>query len=173
MAATKSNPRWIGGSKNGKQTTLYVRYRKMIDRCFKPNDKNFKHYGGRGITVCSRWVGDLTGFRNFRADMGDDCEGLCLDRIDVNGNYEPTNCRWATTTVSAINIRARVDNKSGFRGVYIERRSGKYHAGIQVNGKKIKSKGLATAIEAAKYYDTLAKQHHGEFAVLNFAAKHD
>lgn len=75
----------------------------MKERCFNPRNNRYHLYGGRGITVCERW---LT-FDNFAADMGVRPEGTSIDRLDGNGNYEPGNCRWATPTEQNRNLRPR------------------------------------------------------------------
>lgn len=75
----------------------------MKQRCENPRAQAWKNYGGRGITVCKRWS---ESFENFLEDMGAGYqEGLTLDRIDVNGNYEPNNCRWITMKEQARNKR--------------------------------------------------------------------
>lgn len=64
----------------------------MKRRCYDTKGNRYQYYGGRGITVCERWIV----FENFLSDMGTCPEGQSLDRINVDGNYEPSNCRWAT-----------------------------------------------------------------------------
>jgi hypothetical protein len=74
----------------------------MIGRCQNPKSSSWKNYGGRGIKVCERWLK----FENFLADMGTRPLGHSIDRYpDFNGNYEPGNCRWATTKQQSLNKR--------------------------------------------------------------------
>src|SRR3989442_8242230 len=69
----------------------YTTWVSMRGRCDRPRHVSYKFYGGRGITVCDRW----RAFANFLADMGERPDGMWLDRIDYNGNYEPGDCTWA------------------------------------------------------------------------------
>ena len=80
---------------NGTRTNLYVRWCHMIERCYNPHCERYEYYGGRGIAVCEIWRKDFTAFREWALANGYN-EGLSLDRINNDGNYEPSNCRWVT-----------------------------------------------------------------------------
>src|ERR1035437_4124275 len=80
----------------------YQSWISMKQRCDNPKRNQFKDYGGRGIKICDRW---LASYENFLADMGERPEGLTLERNNVNGNYEPLNCRWATRKDQSNNKR--------------------------------------------------------------------
>jgi len=94
-----------GGSASGVKHPLYETWKSMRRRCLNPKCDAYPYYGGRGITVCERWLFSLD---NFVADMGPKPSGKhTLDRIDPNGNYEPGNCRWATAHEQRINQRKK------------------------------------------------------------------
>lgn len=83
------------------KTPVYAVWKTMRMRCRNPKCADWEHYGGRGIKVCDRW----DDFAAFEADMGPRTDGMTLDRINVDGDYEPGNCRWATWLDQAANKR--------------------------------------------------------------------
>ena len=95
--------------KHGMSKTLtYKSYNSMRRRVLNSKDIGYKRYGGRGITICERW---LESFENFLEDMGERPEGTTIDRIENDGNYEPSNCKWSTPKEQANNRSTSKKNK--------------------------------------------------------------
>jgi hypothetical protein len=118
------------------ETKEYRAFRTMKARCLNSNNPFYKDYGGRGIKICNRWLHSEHGFENFLEDMSyAPSSKHTLDRIDVNGNYEPSNCRWATQQVQAINQRTAKNNTSRHKGIYWNKASNKWRARITTNNK--------------------------------------
>ena len=93
----KGSPHERHGLERSKE---YASWLNMKQRCLNPKSTAWENYGGRGISICNEW---LNSFVTFYEDMGKCPDGLTLDRIDVNGNYEPSNCKWSTVSEQNFN----------------------------------------------------------------------
>lgn len=134
----------------------YNTWRAMMRRCYNPKDKDYKKYGAVGIKVCPEWHDYLT----FAADMGEPQGDETLDRIDPYGDYTPQNCRWASLSIQARNLRISKRNKSGYTGVRIAY-ANKWMAEITVKKRKFYSKVFDTIEEAIAARKELERIHWG------------
>jgi hypothetical protein len=105
----------------------------MLKRCYSPNYKNFHYWGGKGVTVCDRW---LESFENFLDDMGERPEGTSLNRVDGSMTYSKETCNWASRSVQAFEQKKYKSNTSGVTGVY-ETKHSTFTAKISVQNKVI------------------------------------
>ena len=122
-----------GFNKKGGRNRIYSIWDKMKTRCFNSNSKSFDRYGGRGITVCDEWKDNFITFKDWALQNGYE-DNLSIDRINNDGNYEPSNCRWTTQKVQARNTTLyRKTNTSGKRGVF--KVKDKYISKITVDNK--------------------------------------
>jgi len=133
--------------------SLYRVWADMKARCYNSKNKRYDDWGGRGIRVCDEWINNPEIFCRWALGNGWE-KGLCIDRIDNDGDYSPKNCRFTTVKESVHNQRLlQKNNNSGYRGVNYEKSCGKWKAQIRINGKK-KHLGLFNNREiAALFYD--------------------
>lgn len=131
---TRNNPR------------IFKIWQGLRQRCNNPNDKDYKEYGGRGVSVCVEWDSAFEPFLKWALENGY-ASNLSIDRVDVNGNYCPENCRWATWTQQARNKRVQKRSTTGVKGVHEDR--GRYRAVIYINKKRIDLGHYSTVEEAA------------------------
>jgi len=148
----------------GKGTRLYNIWKDMKKRCYSNNKKsiNYKNYKLRGIKVCEEWKDNFEMFKSWSLDNGYK-ENLSIDRIKNDENYEPSNCRWTTKNIQSRNTRRlMITNKTGYRGVSVCSKNGKYKAQITVN-KKVKHLGFFKLKEdAANAYDNFILENNLE-----------
>jgi hypothetical protein len=124
-------------SKSSPHHNAYRSWEHMIDRCYNEDHPHYRHYGGRGISVCQRW---RDSFLAFLADMGDRPDGMTLERIETDLNYDPRNCKWAT---------------------YQEQNRNK------TNGTKVEFRGKTKSV--TEWSETTGIPRHVIFARLNLA----
>ena len=149
-----------------RHTRIYRIWGNLKNRILNNNTKVFKDYGGRGITVCDEWKNDFKSFYDWSILNGYEDE-LSIDRIDNDGNYCPENCRWTTKTIQARNTRIPKNNSSGYKGVYFNKRRGKYQAHIVVNKKSIYLGSFPTPVEAGIAYNNYIIENNLEGYILN------
>ena len=125
------------GSANGlSKHYLYRTYRNMINRCTSIENGSYEQYGGRGIRVCDRWLEpEGQGFLNFLEDMGERPEGASLDRVNTNGDYSPTNCRWTDAGTQSFNQRKQITSGTVRVGVRYDPLYNKWRSSINFKGK--------------------------------------
>lgn len=119
---------------NRRDQSEYKIWVNMRYRCNNVDGAHYKDYGGRGIKVCDRW----NDYDLFMEDMGKrPSPSHSIERIDVNGDYEPSNCKWATYIEQNRNTRMRSTNTSGVKGIFWDKRLKAWQAKIKINGKRI------------------------------------
>lgn len=144
---------------------LYAVWLSMKARCYNESYHQYADYGGRGITICDRWINSFRDFYNDVAYHYND--NLQLDRVDNDGNYEPSNVRWVTQQQNGMNRRGATRSTSGYKGVSWNGGKGKWVAQIGLNGKKQHIGYFLDERAAAKAYNTYALEWFGEYAYLN------
>jgi hypothetical protein len=138
------------------ETAEYCAWRSMKKRCLLGSDAHYPNYGGRGIQVCDRW---LASFENFLEDMGAKPDpSYSLERLDTNGNYDPSNCIWATKATQAQNRRTASAIYGNEIGIDYQRGDDRWRARIMRNGKRLTLGSFSSreeAIAARRNYERL------------------
>lgn len=140
----------------GSGKSSYNSWRAMIRRCTVLSDKDYARWGANGVKVCPEWLH----YETFAKDMGEPSGNQTLDRIDPYGDYTKENCRWATPTTQARNIRVKKTSVSGVTGV-IKVYNGKWMASITSGKKRYYAPVRNTVAEAAIDRKELERKHWG------------
>lgn len=142
---------------------LYRRWNGIMDRCYNPSSDAYHNYGGRGIKVCDEWINDAEKFIKWVENESNYYSAISkygkveIDRIDNNGNYEPSNCHFVDRSTNNMNQRVRGAIK--YRGVSYNKSKGKYEANVTFKRRKKYIGTFLTAIQAAKAYDKYVKDN--------------
>ena len=126
---------------------FYNTWYMMVARCNNPENKNYKNYGARGITVCEEWL-DVANFVAWAESTHPNIEGVTLDRIDNDKGYSPENCRWADKITQNINQRVKNTNKSGFVGISWNKKTLTWRASITLARVRVSIGSFKTLEEA-------------------------
>ena len=163
---TPENCCWLPAERHGGwRTRLYRIWGNMINRCrvgtyYKP------YHNGRGIKVCVEWFSFVV-FRRWAKRSGY-ADHLELDRIDPDGDYCETNCRWASHSQQGANQRKQIGTSSKFKGVWWSKRAGKWQVGIENYRRKYYLGYFIDEDDAGRAYDRAARRLFGRYARLNF-----
>lgn len=156
---------------NLSRSRLYNCWRSMLKRVNLPAFKGYKNYGGRGIKITPSWY-DFNIFSSWAFSEGyteETHKDLSLDRIDVNGDYEPSNCRWASITIQNRNRRKKENTTSKYIGVYLK--NNRWIARVVLNSKSIYLGGFLTEDEAGEAYNEYIRSNKLEGFNLNIIDK--
>ena len=146
-------------------TNIYGVWTSLKDRCFNKKCKNYKDYGGRGISIQSSWINSFCSFYKYVSSLPNYDEsnlgknGLTIDRINNDGNYEENNLQWASATMQTRNRRMLSNNTTGYKGVHYVKYLKKFLAGISVDKKRINIGYRETAKEAYQLRIDYIKKH--------------
>lgn len=156
----------------GRGTITYNCWQGMLARCHKPSCSTYKNYGGRGIKVCDRWKDPSSGFLNFVKDMGNrPSKDYSIDRVNSDGDYHPSNCRWATRFEQNQNMGLKKTNTTGYKG--ISSSGSNWKTEIRSKGRKFHLGVYSSKEEAALAYNYASQILHGPFGVRNRIPKQD